>query len=84
MRGTPCSFSLARRGALTWCTPCRVAGGQNTTFILARPNDKFSDLPRHPLDVNPPDICVVCDQDTGDDDAPLECDKASSDALSPV
>ncbi|KAI0730901.1 RCC1/BLIP-II [Earliella scabrosa] len=61
----------------------QVAAGQNTTFILARPNDKFSDLPRHPLDVNPPDICVVCDQDTGDDDAPLECDKASSDALSP-
>ncbi|KAI0718012.1 RCC1/BLIP-II [Cerioporus squamosus] len=53
----------------------QVAAGQNTTFILARPNEKFSDLPRHPIDVNPPDICVVCDQDNGDDDAPLECDK---------
>ncbi|TFK89603.1 RCC1/BLIP-II [Polyporus arcularius HHB13444] len=53
----------------------QVAPGQNTTFILARPNEAFSDLPRHPIDVNPPDICVVCDQDNGDDDAPLECDK---------
>ena len=53
----------------------RVAGAQNTSFILARPNEKFSDLPRHPYEVNPPDICVVCDQDNGDDDSPLECDK---------
>ena len=56
----------------------RVAGGQNTSFILARPNEKFSDLPRHPYEVNPPDICVVCDQDNGDDDSPLECDKVGS------
>ncbi|KAM5532222.1 hypothetical protein V8D89_014122 [Ganoderma adspersum] len=53
----------------------QVAGGQNTSFILARPSDKFSDLPRHPYEVNPPDICVVCDQDNGEEDSPLECDK---------
>ena len=56
----------------------RVAAGQNTTFILARPNEKFSELPRHPFDVNPPEICVVCDRDNGEDDSPLECDKVGS------
>ncbi|KAH9941975.1 RCC1/BLIP-II [Amylocystis lapponica] len=53
----------------------QIAAGQNTTFFLAKPNAKLSDLPRHPIDVNPPQLCVVCDQDNGDDDAPLACDK---------
>ena len=57
------------------CVRARVAGGQNTTFILAVPSEKLSELPRHPEDVNPPDICVVCDEDTGEDDSPLACDK---------
>ncbi|PIL24867.1 transcription factor [Ganoderma sinense ZZ0214-1] len=60
---------------LTGVEILQVAGGQNTSFILARPSDKLSDLPRHPYEVNPPDICVVCDQDNGEDDSPLECDK---------
>ncbi|KAI0741335.1 RCC1/BLIP-II [Daedaleopsis nitida] len=53
----------------------QIAAGQNTTFILARPNEKFSDLPRHPYEIEAPENCVVCDEDHGDDDAPLECDK---------
>ena len=55
----------------------RVAAGQNTTFFLAKPSDKLSDLPRHPLDMEAPELCVVCKQDTGDDDSLLECEKAS-------
>ncbi|OBZ74133.1 Protein RCC2 [Grifola frondosa] len=54
----------------------QIAAGQNTTFFLAKPNAKLSDLPRHPVDVGSPDFCVVCDQDNGEDDPPLECDKA--------
>jgi hypothetical protein len=53
----------------------RIAAGQNTTFFLARPNDKYSDLPRHPVDLDTPQECIVCSQDNGDDDSPLECDK---------
>lgn len=52
-----------------------IAAGQNTTLLLARPNEKFSDLPRHPIDVQPPAFCVVCSKDTGDEDSPLQCDK---------
>ena len=52
-----------------------IAPGQNTTFFLARPNDKYSDLPRHPVDLDTPQDCIVCSQDNGDDDSPLECDK---------
>jgi len=52
-----------------------IAPGQNTTFFLARPNDKLSDLPRHPADLDTPQECIVCFQDNGDDDSPLECDK---------
>lgn len=55
----------------------RIAAGQNTTYILAHPNEQFSDLPRHPLNIEAPDFCVVCNEDHGDDDAPLECDKVS-------
>ena len=52
-----------------------IAAGQNTTFFLARPNDKYSDLPRHPVDLDTPQECIVCCQDNGEDDSPLECDK---------
>ncbi|KAH7919448.1 RCC1/BLIP-II [Leucogyrophana mollusca] len=52
-----------------------VAAGAHTTLFLAKPNDKFSDLPRHPLEVDAPDLCVVCNKDNGDDDPALECDK---------
>lgn len=53
----------------------KIAAGQNTTFFLAKPSDKMSDLPRHPVDVDVPDVCVVCNRDNGDDDSPLACDK---------
>ena len=53
----------------------RVAAGQNTTFFLAKPNEKLSDLPRHPFDMEPPELCVECNQDTGEDDSLLECEK---------
>lgn len=49
-----------------------IAAAQSTTFFLARPNEKFADLPRHPVDVEAPELCVVCRKDTGD---PLECEK---------
>ncbi|KAF5362181.1 hypothetical protein D9756_002116 [Leucocoprinus leucothites] len=53
-----------------------IAPGQNTTVLLAKPNDdKFSDLPRHPIDVQPPQECVGCKRDDGD---PLECDKCDA------
>ncbi|KAG5644318.1 hypothetical protein DXG03_008676 [Asterophora parasitica] len=55
-----------------------IAAGQNTTVLLARPNDKMSDLQRHPLEVDPPPLCVRCRKDNGDDDSPLECDKCDS------
>ncbi|EMD39122.1 hypothetical protein CERSUDRAFT_46878, partial [Gelatoporia subvermispora B] len=53
----------------------QIAPAQNTTFFLAKPNEKLSDLPRHPLEVEAPEACVVCGQDTGDDDPLLECEK---------
>jgi len=55
-----------------------IAGGQNTTFFLAKPSSKLSDLPRHPVDVNPSPECVVCGIDEGDDDAALQCDKCDN------
>ncbi|EDR07538.1 uncharacterized protein LACBIDRAFT_250496, partial [Laccaria bicolor S238N-H82] len=55
-----------------------IAAGQNTTLLLAKPNEKFDDLPRHPEDVDAPLFCVKCGQDNGEDDSPLECDKCDS------
>ena len=55
-----------------------IAAGQNTTLLLAKPTEKFSDMPRHPEDVNPPTACVGCNKDYGEDDSPLECDKVRS------
>ncbi|KAI5980788.1 regulator of chromosome condensation 1/beta-lactamase-inhibitor protein II [Pisolithus albus] len=52
-----------------------IAAGQHTTLFLARPNDNFSELPRHPTEVDAPDLCLVCRKDNGDNDSPLECDK---------
>lgn len=56
-------------------TPRRIAAGQNTSYILAHPNDKYSDLPRHPAEIDVPDFCFVCEKDNGDDDPLLECEK---------
>jgi hypothetical protein len=52
--------------------PTSIAAGQNTTLFLAHPNDKYSDMPRHPVDLVTPQVCVGCGKDDGD---PLECDK---------
>ncbi|KII83393.1 hypothetical protein PLICRDRAFT_180473 [Plicaturopsis crispa FD-325 SS-3] len=52
-----------------------IAAGQNTTLFLARPNEKLSDLPRHPVEVDAPAFCVECGKDNGDEDSPLQCDK---------
>lgn len=60
---------------LTKVSAHSIAAGQNTTLLLAKPSDKYSDLPRHPLDVQPPQECVGCKRDDGD---PLECDKVYS------
>lgn len=52
-----------------------VAAGQNTAYFLVTPNDKYSDLPRHPIDIQTPEECVMCNQDRGESDSPLACDK---------
>ncbi|KAI0297827.1 hypothetical protein B0F90DRAFT_860571 [Multifurca ochricompacta] len=52
-----------------------VAAGQNTTFFLVTPNEKYSDLPRHPFELDTPDVCMICHKDDGD---PLACDKPPS------
>jgi len=51
-----------------------VTAGQNTAFFLVTPNEKYSDLPRHPAELDTPDVCLVCRKDYGD---PLACDKVS-------
>lgn len=50
-----------------------VAAGQNTTVLIAQPNEKMSDLPRHP-DVDAPEICVVCNREK-EGSEPLICDR---------
>jgi len=55
-----------------------IAAGQNTTLLLAKPNEKFSEMPRHPEEIDAPSHCVKCNRDNGDDDSPLECDKCDS------
>jgi hypothetical protein len=52
-----------------------IAAGQNTTLLLAKPNEKFSEMPRHPEEIDAPSHCVKCNRDNGEDDSPLECDK---------
>lgn len=56
----------------------QVAAGQNTTFFIARPSDKLSDLPRHPEDMMAPDLCVVCDRDEGDENSLLVCERCDN------
>jgi hypothetical protein len=49
-----------------------VIGSQNTTLFLVAPNEKYSDLPRHPVELDTPEECMICHKDDGD---PLACDK---------
>ena len=58
--------------ALTRIIRRSIAAGQNTAFFLATPNEKYSDLQRHPAELDTPDECLICHQDNGD---PLACDK---------
>ena len=51
-----------------------VTAGQNTAFFLVTPNEKYSDLPRHLVELDTPDECLVCHKDQGD---PLACDKVA-------
>ena len=60
---------------------CSIAAGQNTTLFLARPNGVFTNLPRHPVDLVTPQVCVVCGKDDGD---PLECDKVRFSFILPL
>ncbi|KAF9524401.1 regulator of chromosome condensation 1/beta-lactamase-inhibitor protein II [Crepidotus variabilis] len=55
-----------------------IAAGQNTTVFIARPSNKFSDMPRHPEEVEAPERCIICNKDHGEDDSPLECDKCDA------
>jgi alpha-tubulin suppressor-like RCC1 family protein len=53
-----------------------IAPGQNTTLFLAVPSDKFSELPRHPEDIDASQHCVTCrEEDKNDEDTSLQCDK---------
>lgn len=56
-----------------------IAASQNTTFFLAKPNSKMSDLPRHPFEVNPPSACVACgkEEEGEEEEQALQCDKVS-------
>jgi len=56
-----------------------IAAGQNTTLFIAKPTGKYSDMPRHPLDVDPPEACIQCGEDHGDDGPEvLECEKCDA------
>ena len=61
-----------------------IAAGQNTTLLLAKPSEKFSDMPRHPEEIDAPSYCVKCNRDNGEDDSPLECDKVCFHYLTPL
>ncbi|KAK7031433.1 PHD-type domain-containing protein [Favolaschia claudopus] len=64
---------------LTGVNVIDIAAGQNTTLFIAKPNEKYSDLPRHPIDINPPETCIQCGEDHGDDGPDvLECEKCDA------
>lgn len=56
-----------------------IAGGQNTTFFLARPEgDAFSSLPRYPEVSESSEVCLVCSKETPEDVVTLECEKCEN------
>jgi len=56
----------------------QIAAGAHTSFFLARPNDKLSDLDRYP-EVDSPEVCTVCHFDKDDEGADLlECEKCET------
>jgi len=52
-----------------------IAAGQNTTFLIASPNELLSELPRHPADIESPELCLKCHTDRGESEPVLECEK---------
>ncbi|RXK40549.1 hypothetical protein M231_02201 [Tremella mesenterica] len=52
-----------------------VAAGPFHTLFLAKPSAELSELPRWPLHIESPDLCVVCDEDSDEKGDPLECEK---------
>ncbi|KIY46829.1 RCC1/BLIP-II protein [Fistulina hepatica ATCC 64428] len=56
----------------------QIAAGQHSTLFLARPSDKLSDLPRHPVGIGAPEACCVCHREDGEDAETLQCDKCDS------
>lgn len=57
-----------------------VAAGQNTTLFLVRPSEKSAELPRHPVELDAPELCVVCGSDEAEGRPLLACDKVRSHA----
>ena len=60
----------------------RVAAGQNTTVIIARPStsveEKWNDQARHPEELEQvAEACLVCSKHKADDVEVLECEKVS-------
>ncbi|KAJ7594389.1 regulator of chromosome condensation 1/beta-lactamase-inhibitor protein II [Mycena floridula] len=51
-----------------------IAAAQNTTLFLAKPNEKFTDLPRYP-DIDASEGCLKCH---GEEDVLLACDKCDN------
>jgi hypothetical protein len=51
-----------------------ATASQNTSLFLVTPNEKYSDLPRHPAELDTPEECMICHKDDGD---PLACDKVT-------
>ncbi|KZV87496.1 RCC1/BLIP-II protein [Exidia glandulosa HHB12029] len=81
-------LGLGNEGPLSSTRPTRVeplkgvhvfalAAGQHSSVFLATPGSELSSLPRHPH-VEAPGECVVCSQDKGEDDSPLECEKCET------
>lgn len=56
--------------------PLSVAAGAHTTFFLATPNEKLSELDRYP-EVEPTEECLICNKADDEDDGAtlLECEK---------
>jgi hypothetical protein len=67
-----------RNVPLTGLDVIDIAAGQNTTLFLVKPNEKFADMPRHPVELEAPETCVGCERDYGD---PLTCDKVCFDSI---
>ena len=55
----------------------RVGAGAFFTLFLAKPSTALSDVRRHPEHVDSSSVCIECNEDRGEDDPPMECEKVS-------